>query len=120
MAFNNGQCYLHTGRFAIQGADEVKVNFTASISISFAFYELLEQAGFFACTETPKANFATIGPTFFNCFHLEEQMERCERILKKLASKLPEHATQVNKVREHLYKHRNNWVLVPQQKLNKE
>lgn len=116
MAFNNGQCYLHTGRFAIQGAGDVKVNFTASISINVDFYDLLERAGFFECTETPKTNFSTIGPVYFNCFHLEEQLDRCEKIIKKLVAKLPEHSAQANRVREHLYKHRNNWVLVPQQK----
>ena len=114
MAFNNGQCYLHTGRFAIQGSSDVKVNFTASISISTVLHDLLTQAGFFECTENLKTNFATIGPTYFTCFHLEEQADRTERILKRLASKLPEHASQITKIREHLYKYRNNWVLVPQ------
>lgn len=114
MAFNNGQCYLHTGRFAIKGTSDVKVNFTASISISIALNDLLEQAGFFVCTENLKTNFSTIGPAYFTCFHLEEQADRCERILKRLASKLPEHASQIVKIREHLFKHRNNWVLVPQ------
>lgn len=113
MAINKDQTYLHTGRFAIISSNEVKVTFAASITITTALQQLLEQAGFFECTDHDKTNLANVGPVNFSCFHLEEQRERTDRILKRLSTRLPDYAPQINKVKDFLSKYHNNWVLVP-------